>query len=64
MAEIVNLKRVRKQQARKTKEKNAEANRIKHGVAKPARELAKARTEKAARDIEGHKLTDEHNDES
>jgi len=64
MAEIVNLKRVRKQQARKTKEKAAEANRIKHGVAKPVRELAKARTEKAARDIEGHKLTDEHNDES
>jgi len=64
MAEIVNLKRARKQKARKTKEKAAEANRIKHGVAKPARELAKAREEKAVRDIEAHKLTEDHNDDA
>ena len=64
MAEIVNLRRVRKQKARKTKDEAAEANRIQHGVAKPARDLAKARAEKAARDIEAHKLTDEHNDDA
>ncbi len=64
MAEIVNLRRARKQKARQEKGTAAEANRIKHGVARPARDLAKARTEKATRDIEAHKLTDEHNDES
>lgn len=62
MAEIVNLRRVRKTKARKDKDAAAEANRAKHGVAKPVRDLAKARTEKAERDIEGHKLTEEHND--
>ena len=64
MAEIVNLKRARKHKTRKAKEETAEANRIKHGVAKPARELAKARVEKDTRDIEAHKLTDEHNDKA
>ncbi len=64
MAEIVNLRRARKERARKTKEKAADANRIRHGVAKPARDLAKARAEKAAHDIEAHKLTDKYNDEA
>lgn len=64
MAEIVNLRRVRKTKARKDKDAAADANRVKHGVARPARNLAKARAEKAARDIEGHKLTDEHNDKA
>lgn len=59
MAEIVNLKRVRKAKARTQKERDAEANRAKHGVAKPVRDLAKARDEKAKRDIDAKKL-DEH----
>lgn len=62
MAEIVNLRRVRKAKARKGKEAVADANRTKHGVAKPARDLAKARAEKAEREIEGHKLTEGQND--
>ena len=62
MAEIVNLRRVRKTKARKDREAMADANRAKHGVAKPARDLAKARAEKAEREIEGHKLTEEQND--
>ena len=63
MAEIVNLKRVRKQKARGEKDKAAEANRAKHGTPKRLRELNKAEADKAAQDIEGHKLTDARNDE-
>lgn len=59
MSEIVNLRRVRKQKARVEKDKAAEANRAKHGTAKPVRDLAKARAEKDARDIEGHKLDED-----
>ena len=56
MADIVKLKRVRKAKARSEKEAAAAANRTKHGVAKPARDLAKARDEKAKRDVDAHKL--------
>jgi hypothetical protein len=56
MAEIVNLRRVKKAKARAEKSAQADANRARHGVAKPLRELAKARDEKAARDLEDHKL--------
>ena len=56
MAEIVNLRRVKKARARAEKSAEADANRTRHGVAKPLRELAKARDEKAARDLEKHKL--------
>jgi hypothetical protein len=59
MAEIVNLKRVKKAKARAEKSAAADANRAKHGVAKPVRDLAKARDEKAARDVEAHKLDKE-----
>ena len=64
MAEIVNLRRARKEKVRKEKSAAAEANRIQHGVAKPVRDLARAQRKKAARDIEAHKLTDEHNDDA
>lgn len=56
MSEIVNLRRARKAKARREKETQAEANRVKHGVAKSARDLAKAREEKEKRAVEGHKL--------
>ncbi|HVP83972.1 MAG TPA: DUF4169 family protein [Rhizomicrobium sp.] len=59
MSEIVNLRRARKEKARAAKSKDADANRAKHGVAKPLRDLAEARTAKAARDLESHKLKDE-----
>lgn len=55
MSEIVNLRRVRKAKARDEKAKTADANRILHGTPKPARELAKARSDKASRDLEAHK---------
>ena len=56
MAEIINLRRARKAKARDAKATEADAARVKHGVAKPVRELAKARKEKAVRDIDGAKL--------
>ena len=58
MAEIVNLRRARKAKARVEKEREADANRAKHGVAKPIRDLAKARDAKARRDIDAKKLDD------
>jgi hypothetical protein len=59
MAEIVNLRRARKAKARGDKAAQADANRIKHGVAKPVRDLAKARNEKQSRDTDAHKLDSE-----
>jgi hypothetical protein len=56
MAEIINLRRARKSKARDVKAAEAEAARVKHGVAKPVRALAKARRDKAARDVDGAKL--------
>jgi hypothetical protein len=59
MADIVNLRRLRKSKARDAKAAEAEANRTKHGIAKPLRELAKARKEKDAKAVEAHKLDSE-----
>jgi len=59
MAEIVNLKRVKKARARAEKEAQADANRIKHGTPKALRDLARAQDEKAAREIDAHKLDKE-----
>jgi hypothetical protein len=41
------------------KDRAADANRAKFGTAKSERDLAKARTEKAARDTDAHRLDDE-----
>jgi hypothetical protein len=59
MADIVNLKRVRKAKARSEKESVAAASRTKHGIAKKTRDLAKAREEKTKHDIDAHKLNDD-----
>jgi Domain of unknown function (DUF4169) len=59
MAEIVNLRRARKARARDEKVREAEANRARHGVAKPVRDLAQARAEKDAKAVEAHRLEDE-----
>lgn len=55
MTEIVNLRQARKAKARDEKAKTAEANRTLHGTPKHLRNLAKARSEKAARDLDAHK---------
>ncbi len=55
MAAIVNLNRARKAKARNEKAKTAEQNRIQYGTPKHQRNLAKARAEKDARDLDAHK---------
>ena len=62
MAEIVNLRRVRKAKDRAEKEKTAEANRVLHGTPKPLRNLQKARKDKADQGLSGHKLENEKDD--
>lgn len=59
MAEIVNLRRARKAKAKAEKEKTAEANRVTHGTPKAVRDLAKAKTELAAKRLEEGRLDDD-----
>jgi hypothetical protein len=59
MAEIVNLRRVKKAKARAEKSAGADANRIKHGTPRHLRDLAKARDAKAREDLEALKLPEE-----
>ncbi|MGN6516842.1 MAG: DUF4169 family protein [Rhizomicrobium sp.] len=56
MAEIVNLRRVKKAKARAEKSREADANRTRHGTPKAIRDLAKARDEKAAHDLDARRL--------
>jgi hypothetical protein len=55
MGEIVNLRRARKTKARDEKAKIADANRTLHGTPTRLRKLAKAQSEKSARDLDAHK---------
>lgn len=57
MAEIVNLRRARKQKARTEAGKQAERNRIAFGRSKAERNLTEAEHAKAERHIEGHRLS-------
>ena len=56
MAEIVNLRRARKQKARAEKEKDADVNRIRFGTPKSQEKVNSARSEKERIDLEGKKL--------
>lgn len=55
MSKPVNLRQHRKRKQREDKAKAAEANRVAHGTPKAVSGLAKARAEKAARALDGHK---------
>jgi phage protein D len=55
MAEIVNLRTVKKQAARKAARSQADANAAKFGRTSTERALEKARAEKAAKDLEAHR---------
>jgi len=59
MSEIVNLRTARKNKARHEKEVVAEANRVKHSIAKSAHNKAKAIAETDAKRIDAHKLDKE-----
>lgn len=56
MAEIINLRRARKQRQRVAAEAKADQNRIDFGRSKAERNLTEARREKAVRELDGHKL--------
>jgi hypothetical protein len=56
MAEIVNLRLVRKRKARDTAADAAAEARAKHGRTKAEKTLDRARAEKAERDVESHRL--------
>lgn len=57
MAEIVNLRLVRKRKARDAAADAAAEARAKDGRTKTEKALARARLEKAGRDVEAHRLT-------
>jgi ribosomal protein S2 len=59
MGDIVNLKRVRKSQARDAAAAAAEANRAKHGRTKTEKLQAKAEAAQLARTLDGAKLGDD-----
>jgi hypothetical protein len=56
MAELVNLRTVRKRARRERDEARADANRIAHGQPKTVRQLADAQRTKAERDLDGHRI--------
>jgi hypothetical protein len=56
MNEIVNLRRARKAKARTEAEEVAAANRARFGRPKAARDLTKARSEKAAQVLDSHRI--------
>ncbi|GAA0546795.1 hypothetical protein FHS83_000795 [Rhizomicrobium palustre] len=59
MSNIVNLRQARKQKARAEKEVVADANRLKHGIAKSAHKKAKAVAEQEKKRVDAHKLDGE-----
>lgn len=58
MTKPVNLRQYRKRKQREDKAAAAEANRAKHGTPKAVSDLAKARAEKAAKTLDGHRRED------
>ena len=55
MSEPVNLSRFRKQKARADKKARADQNAVKFGRTKAEKDLDRTRSEKAKRDLDGHK---------
>jgi hypothetical protein len=56
MGVVVNLRTARKRAQRTQADDRAAQNRLKHGQSKAEVKLAAARTAKAGRDLEGHRL--------
>ena len=55
-AEIVNLRAARKRAQRRKDEKEAAAKRVAHGTPKALRQENETKRDKAARDLDGHRL--------
>jgi hypothetical protein len=56
MAEIINLRRAKKQRARADKERDASLNRVRFGTPKSRQKVTLARFGKERADLEGKKL--------
>ena len=56
MAEIINLKRAKKEKARAAKERDASLNRVRFGTPKSQQKVTLARSEKERADLEAKKL--------
>lgn len=56
MAEVVNLRTIRKRAKRKRDEERANANRLVHGQPKHVHSLEQARQAKARRDLDRHQI--------
>ena len=56
MAELVNLRAVRKRAKRQKNGERAQANRLIHGQPKHLRQLETARQQKADRDLDGQRI--------
>ena len=56
MAELINLRTVRKQAKRRASDQLADTNRLAHGQTRHARELEDAQQKKAGRDLDRHRI--------
>jgi hypothetical protein len=56
MGDVVNLRGARKRTAKQLREKQAAENRFIHGRSKTERAAEEARNDKAARQLDGHRL--------
>jgi Domain of unknown function (DUF4169) len=56
MADLINLRTARKQAQRRRDEEKAASNRLAHGRPKTERALARSRSEKDKRNLDGHRL--------
>jgi hypothetical protein len=56
MAEVINLRTVRKRAKREEDAKRAAENRVTHGRPKAERQLEQARAEKRRRDLDAHRI--------
>lgn len=63
MAEIVNLRRVRKRVARRRDEERASAARVSHGMSKAERALARTERDKFRHDLDAHRIETGETDE-
>jgi len=61
MSDVVNLRRARKRRSREAARAEADASAARHGEARTARDLRKARDTLEARRLEAHKREDEGN---
>jgi ribosomal protein S2 len=59
MADIINLKAVKKAKARAEKERTAEANRAKHGRTKDERSRTEAEQDRLDHTLDGAKMDDD-----